>query len=164
MSENNQILSIGNQLVGMPLAGPESFSQEQIEYLKRAMGIDETVLFESNTAVSTFTTSEPIENFEELKVIVKATEGNSSTMKAISLLPVTSDYSSAIAFTFLSKYQLSGTWVLNWAAKYTRSGNTFTLSDVRYEGANNNTQAAGGNNSVGYVYKVIGIHRIAGGN
>lgn len=150
--------SDGNDVLNFDVA---QLSSAQINALKVALGVDETVLFESDTPVNTFTTSEPIENFEELKTIVKATDEEGSSLKAISLLPVTSDYSSTIAFTFLSKYQLSGTWVLNWAAKYTRSTNTFTLSDVRYEGASNNQQAAGGNNSVGYVYKVIGIRRIA---
>ena len=46
MPENNQLLSVEGQLVGMPLAGPESFSQAQLDYLKRALGVDETVLFE----------------------------------------------------------------------------------------------------------------------
>ena len=38
MPENNQILSVEGQLVGMPLAGPESFSQQQLDYLKTALG------------------------------------------------------------------------------------------------------------------------------
>ena len=45
MSENNQMMSVEGQLVGLPLAGPESFSQQQLEYLKRALGVDETVLW-----------------------------------------------------------------------------------------------------------------------
>lgn len=35
----NEIMSVEGQLVGMPLAGPESFSQQQLDYLKRALGI-----------------------------------------------------------------------------------------------------------------------------
>lgn len=40
MPENNQIMSMEGQLVGMPLAGPESFSQQQLDYLKRALGFE----------------------------------------------------------------------------------------------------------------------------
>lgn len=39
MPENNQILSVEGQLVGMPLAGPESFSQQQLDYLRSALGL-----------------------------------------------------------------------------------------------------------------------------
>lgn len=40
MPENNNIMSLEGQLVGMPLAGPESFSAEQLAYLKRALGFE----------------------------------------------------------------------------------------------------------------------------
>lgn len=40
MAENNQMMSVEGQLVGMPLAGPESFSQQQLDYLKRALGFE----------------------------------------------------------------------------------------------------------------------------
>lgn len=43
---SNEILSLNGQLCGIPLAGPESFSQQQLDYLKRALGVDETVLWE----------------------------------------------------------------------------------------------------------------------
>lgn len=46
MPENNNIMSLEGQLCGIPLAGPESFSAEQLAYLKRALGVDETVLWE----------------------------------------------------------------------------------------------------------------------
>jgi len=35
---SNEIMSVEGQLVGMPLAGPESFSQQQLDYLKTALG------------------------------------------------------------------------------------------------------------------------------
>ena len=75
MSENNQIMSVQGQLVGMPLAGPESFSQQQLEYLKRAMGVDETVLYDIGTASPTqitsntnFNLSESFLNFTRIRV------------------------------------------------------------------------------------------------
>ena len=39
MPESNEIMSVEGQLVGIPLAGPESFSQQQLDYLKRALGV-----------------------------------------------------------------------------------------------------------------------------
>lgn len=66
MSESNEMLSVGAQLVGMPLAGPESFTAEQIAYLKRAMGIDETVLWEGSYSATTFNTVDSPYNYKEL--------------------------------------------------------------------------------------------------
>lgn len=165
MPESNEIMSVDGMLVGMPLAGPETFTAAQIEYLKRAMGIDETVLFENSTQVDTFTTSEAIENFSELKVIIR---GNDSTaanpMKAVSVVIPTAAYSSSIAFSFLCKYSMTSEFVLQWCAMYNRSGNTFTKANCRYSGAQGTTAANGVNANVGGVYKVIGVHRISGGN
>lgn len=122
---------------------------------------DETVLFESSTASDSFTTSEPIENFEEIKVILKGSDVSGVDIKSISNVIVTSSYSSSIGFTFLSTYGLSGNVVLNWAAYYNRSSNTFTKASCLYEGASGGAQSAGTNNNVGGVYKVIGINRIS---
>ena len=67
MPENNQLLSVESQLVGLPLAGPESFSQAQLDYLKRALGVDETVLWSGSqelTLNTEITLSETYKNFE----------------------------------------------------------------------------------------------------
>ena len=36
---SNEIMSVEGQLIGMPLAGPESFSQQQLDYLRTALGL-----------------------------------------------------------------------------------------------------------------------------
>ena len=72
MPENNNIMSLEGQLVGMPLAGPESFSSEQLAYLKRALGVDETVLWENASGALSFTTSESINNFERIIIYMKS--------------------------------------------------------------------------------------------
>ena len=67
MPESNEIMSVEGQLVGIPLAGPESFSQQHLDYLKRALGVDETVLWEGRTNMSgnpTLTLSESAMNFK----------------------------------------------------------------------------------------------------
>lgn len=74
MPENNQILSVEGQLCGIPLAGPESFSQQQLDYLKRAMGVDETVLYDAGTTYTQVTSdtnynlSESFLNFTKIRV------------------------------------------------------------------------------------------------
>ena len=75
MPENNNIMSLEGQLVGMPLAGPESFSQQQLDYLKRALGVDETVLWEGgNSGASSATLSESLMNFESIKISYASAE------------------------------------------------------------------------------------------
>ena len=165
MPENNNIMSLDGQLVGLPLAGPESFSAQQLDYLKRALGVDETVLFESsNRGVTTFTTSEPIENFSEIWFYVKGGEGDNPVV-AKAILPMGyTDYSSNLAFCYGSPYSITGSLAITWTTRFTRSANTFTFVSSYYGGGSGTTPTANGNNNVGWVYKVVGIHRIAGGN
>ena len=64
-----EINSVAGQLIGMPLAGPESFSQQQLDYLKRALGVDETVLWEGSYTATTFNTSDSPYNYKEIVFI-----------------------------------------------------------------------------------------------
>ena len=163
MPENNNIMSIEGQLIGMPLAGPESFSQQQLDYLKRALGVDETVLWEGIDA-TTFTTSEAIENFDEIHFYVNGGEGTNKVM-AKAVLPMGwTDYSSKLAFSYGSPYSLDGSLAITWTTRYSRSNNTFTFTSSYYGGGSGSTPQANVNNNVGHMYKVVGIHRIAGGN
>lgn len=64
---SNEIMSVEGQLIGLPLAGPESFSAQQLDYLKRALGVDETVLWEGASNMSnnpSLTLSESAMNFK----------------------------------------------------------------------------------------------------
>ena len=45
MPESNEMMSVEGQLVGMSLAGPQSFSNQELNYLKGALDVDETLLF-----------------------------------------------------------------------------------------------------------------------
>jgi hypothetical protein len=79
MPESNELLSAGAQLIGMPLAGPESFSQQQLDYLKRALGLDETVLYSGLKAngdggSATYNLSELPTNFQIIKVYCCASD------------------------------------------------------------------------------------------
>lgn len=163
MPENNQILSVEGQLVGMPLAGPETFTAAQVEYLKRAMGIDETVLFESSSYVGTFTTSEAIENFEFLKIIVEVAAG----VKAVATVVMTTGFSSYLSFCYVGPHNYGNNKdFYSWRFNYSRTGNTFTISSGSFCGNAGSSVSAGdaSTSNRGRVYKVIGVHRIAGGN
>lgn len=166
MPENNQILSIGNQLVGMPLAGPESFSQEQIAYLKRAMGIDETVLYSGDAVGQTaFNLSESLMNFETIKVWIRSKVDNLNPISIIEV-PTTTIGSTLSLFT-TERFDSSWQWI-TWRFDYTvsNSGTTLQLAANAYGGSKSNNSWGAGASVMSdvHVYKVIGIHRIAGGN
>ena len=152
MSDKNNMMSVHGQLVGMPLAGPESFSQQQLDYLKRALGVDETVLYENSTTGSTgahsVTLSESLYNFELVRFVV-SDDGNHYGV-------IDMDMTVSPTNGTCSVYWLDGLRVLTVT---TSNGITWTASGKQNWG--------GGGGALGNVVsinKVTGIHRIAGGN
>ena len=166
MPENNNIMSLEGQLVGMPLAGPESFSQQQLDYLKRALGVDETVLWEcddtSTDACSGFTLSENASHFERLR-FYGHTYGDTwveyecpASKNATDPLSITYTYYCASSDSNPSQCRQSN-FSTSDGLVYTVSTKKFVYgTDPRYSGGNT-TQGAP-------IYKIVGIHRIAGGN
>lgn len=170
MPENNQILSVEGQLVGMPLAGPESFSQQQLDYLKRALGVDETVLY-NNTSGNDgdVTLSESITNFTRIKIYFSTTRAYTSgtyyyggkfvefdvadisVSNKIWISDTTGNGSNANTVVFkVQSYDISN------------SGTSLTWKTATQLYYNGSSFAVSSNKT--YVYKVIGIGRIAGGN
>ena len=166
MPESNKIMSVEGQLVGMPLAGPESFSQQQLDYLKRALGVDETVLWSGVSLNATL--SELPTNFERIRIEFGTPVTNTGNNIGRGCIEVSMDYvdtsnnGSIFLSTFFNgdgsnntPYYTSGfvigirtlTWQTAWAA----FGQVF--------GTVKNTGT-----SWFRLNKVVGIHRIAGGN
>ena len=155
------------QLCGMPLAGPESFSQQQLAYLKRALGVDETVLYQGTTNISEGTLSEAATNFSMLRVCF-AEKANSAEYLGGSL----------VGYVDMAEYE-NGNNIKAWCSALTyhiNSGNAlgmrigiFSLSSptefisTHIEKYTNTTTS---HVTIGnlYVTKVVGVHRIAGGN
>lgn len=167
MSENNQIMSVEGQLVGLPLAGPESFSQEQIAYLKRAMGIDETVLYESANGMQLkngLLLPESIYNFERIRFYVASTTSNGTPVIAEVPIQISPYPNGTITLFFTNGHDLTSTYKLNWKWKMTLSGTTLTLTLSQYWGQLGTNWIQGDNLNDATVYKIVGIHRIAGGN
>lgn len=152
---SQELMSVEGQLVGMPLAGPESFSQQQLDYLKRALGVDETVLWEGNAynAGDALTMSENCTNFEKLQVYGYAHEAGQR--KGIVLVwPYAVDTELGVTLSF-------STIVYSTRLKITTGGNMAVLDHVNYW--QSGSAFAFGNDGV-VITKVVGIHRIAGGN
>lgn len=168
MPENNQLLSVESQLVGLPLAGPESFSQAQLDYLKRALGVDETVLCQNDNpsqilTETNLTLSESYLHFEKIKLELQSSAG--STVNAAYYVegPVFQD-----ATTELSNIPVcsTSTLMLDLSAFIFQTSATTTCT-VKSSGTRLNVASTGITTSSSRgvrVRKIIGIHRIAGGN
>ena len=150
MPESNEIMSVEGQLVGMPLAGPESFSQQQLDYLKRALGVDETVLWSGTAVDGNISLSESLSNFKNIDVWMEGTQ--------TSIRPVFRYSGSVAEFTAIIPKGGSG-GKYNYVTAWTISGTTVSF---RY------TYLLGNNESTNYkevrIVKIVGIHRISGGN
>lgn len=155
----NEIMSVEGSLVGMPLAGPESFSQQQLDYLKSALGLDETVLYDcSNNYVygtDSVTLSESYKNFEIIKILNSKGNvqlfypANNQNVTLFTLTNISNAYLWLIPWTFTSDTVYSGS-----TGKLWNVGTTTSVDVPNNSGANRWIQPI----------KIIGVHRIAGGN
>ena len=170
MSETNQIMSVEGQLVGMPLAGPESFSDGQLAYLKRALDVDETVLFDADgTPVLNPTLSELPTNFERLRIVYGApnnsTAGNNIGIETMdiqtTLINGYSNGSLFMAYCFSGEVSVKTPYAC--AAYYTGVKTTsWTCLWSTYGQLYGGTKTEG----TGWIriHRIVGIKRIAGGN
>ena len=160
---SNEIMSVEGQLVGMPLAGPESFSQQQLVYLKRALGVDETVLWDGNgTALSSATLDESIYNFESVRIdlFMGASNIQSKYVRVdnaptyISTGGITTEASTYVTYVFACSINISNSGK---SLTVPQKGNGFAV-------LTNGSISYFQNNNIGTVRRIIGIHRIQGGN
>ena len=169
MPENNQMMSVEGQIVGMPLAGPESFSQQQLTYLKKALGMDETVLFSDSEGVRfnnvTCNLSESWFNFERVKVYTKFFTPNSGQTSVTEFIPTNvSPYQCAIVGGFVDDYSWTTSSPVYDSHLTLHSNSTGTVLTLDKQWNKGQPDSNWTNNNQGRLYKVIGIHRIAGGN
>lgn len=155
MPENNQILSVEGQLIGMPTAGPESFSQQQLDYLKRALGVDETVLFENSATgrngSHSVSLSESLYNFDH--AIFYVSDDSAPTNYGVIIVPTRLNASTAACMI---------RWASGFRTLYVTASNGTTWAIDGYQWYGNSGSAIGSNYLS--INKVIGIHRISGGN
>lgn len=170
MAGTNEMGSVEGQLVGLPLAGPETFSVQQLAYLKRALGVDETVLWSGSMTGDfsngwTATLSELATNFEKIRICYAKTPGANST----------ADRGWGTMEFYTSDLAALGNIVTIFSAM--RSGTNLFILFTQIDGWNTvNLTSNGGwqdrpnvasslSASVRcYPFRIIGIHRIAGGN
>lgn len=159
----NEIMSVEGQLVGMPLAGPESFSQQQLDYLKRALGVDETVLFQDTstdgTAISSVVLSENASNFNKVEIIVGWAGGGTSRAPGRLVIICYPDGKGYGFAGYIGKDAATH----NVIGGISTSGTSLTTINTLDIYTSNNTSITCQSFSL-RVFKVVGIHRIAGGN
>lgn len=156
MPENNNIMSLEGQLVGMPLAGPESFSQQQLDYLKRALGVDETVLWtgEASGVNATMNLSEAYTNFERVRFVIYEDNPDIPYWWSEVCTNGTVLYPSYVR-TNSANEEIAGMWTLE--PSNDNKTLTITVATIRKNGGTKLT-------NTGKIMKIVGIHRIAGGN
>ena len=168
MPENNQILSVSGQLVGLPLAGPESFSQQQLDYLKRALGVDETVLWEGtlNTLNSNIECSENLSNFSTIKIFYRLVAD--SVVQSVGVHEFEpSEMSSGQNVSFGGFYLISNNFYGWWLGRLVvTDGYKVKITNTKNSWGTGSSPTDGTTNysTVGFIYKIVGIHRISGGN
>lgn len=159
MAGTNEMGSVEGQLVGLPLAGPETFTVQQLAYLKKALGLDETVLWENSSGIynstDTAAISESLENFGYIRF-----EGYIHETSGIHIIATALPYngSAHISFTCL---KADG----NVAIYYdylTYTSSSVIVSNHKHSWGNGGNFNAGTDGIV--ITKIVGIHRIAGGN
>ena len=161
---SNEIMSVEGQLVGMPLAGPESFTPQQLDYLKRALGVDETVLWEGTVGStgSTKDLSEDTRNFEKIRVYTQVSKG--TTERCVQIFDLALKFSSAQALAFVHVDNISGGNLLSEIIYLCFEANTNTFSLLDGCKWSNSTFSQNISSYDFNIVKVSGIHRIAGGN
>ena len=170
MAGTNELASVEGQMVGLPLAGPESFSVQQLAYLKRALGVDETVLWEGSLTGDlpngwTATLSELATNFEKIRVCYAKSPGSNSTSDRGwgTMEFYTADLATLGNIVTIFSAMRSGT---NIFVLFTQidGWNTVNLSSNGGWQEKPNVSATISSSVRCYPFRIIGIHRIAGGN
>ena len=150
----------------MPTAGPESFSQQQLDYLKRALGVDETVLYTGTIGApgSTGVLSEAVTNFEFIDVYTEPVYGG--------MCPVVTRFatiSSVNSVRFGTFSQDAGnSYLANYTVDFTgASVSVARAKRISINHSNGSVSVTDIGTTGPYkapITKIVGIHRIQGGN
>lgn len=161
MAGTNEMGSVEGQLVGLPLAGPETFTVQQLAYLKRALGVDETLLWSGTATNADTTLAETANNFERIKIYYKSGQSVYNSVEVLVSGSNQKIFMCAGNNTTSNQYLKFGYCVLDGTSL--TKGSTQSVMHYREGSGTGNAQAA--YESFTFLWdKVVGIHRIAGGN
>lgn len=152
---------------------PSNLTSAQIQSFKEALGIDETVLWENSEGAilhNGITLSESRLNFKIIRLYLSCQSG--VNMQGIVDIPMVG-LNTGSAFQFQLNLPFSNettaTFALTWKVLMTATNTTLASTNALYWGkmnfdgtsANTGTWTQGSNANVPYIYKVVGIGRIA---
>lgn len=134
---------------------PENFTLQQINALKRVLGVDETVLYDNGTTTSA-TLSESMSNFERVRFYFVRGSGRQFVQEVTG--PSTDNY----VVLYHSLAYTNG-WISTYSYRYTASGTTFSPTEYLKEVAchTGTTTVTVRTTSAPTIVKVVGIHRIS---
>jgi hypothetical protein len=141
-----------------------TFTQAQLDYLKAALGLDETVLYESTAGMQLHNglqLPETLYNFERIRFYVASTTSNGTPVSVEVPIQVAPYPNGTIELFFTNGHDLPSNFKLSWKWKMTLSGTTLTLTLAQYWGQNGTSWTQGDNLNDSTVFKIVGIHRIA---
>jgi hypothetical protein len=144
---------------------PSNLTAAQFQALKEALGVDETVLWEGtlNTLNSDVSCSESIYNFERIKVFYRLVADN--TVQGVGVYEFEpSEISSANFTSFGAFYLISNGWYGWWLCRLAVTDSNkikITKTENSWGNGESPTSSSVDSSTVGYIYKIVGIHRIA---
>lgn len=164
---SNEIMSLEGQLCGIPLAGPESFSAQQLAYLKRALGVDETVLWDGNgtpATISNLVLSESVKNFERVRITFSSDlPGGSPPGKNIQDVERPTANGDWFSVVFSGGIAANLFHLYTGVFAFTTNGTKFTYHSIYHCWGHGSGSYEQSSDSIKCL-KVVGIHRISGGN
>lgn len=162
MSE--QINSVAGQLVGIPIGQVYTAGKGiKIDNVNKVVTVDETVLYEdtNNNGVATCTLTEAATNFEYLDFVV----GYPGVANGLNFVRIPSS-TPVLHFTYQA-----GNGATDYFARVYGNINGTAISIThckmmysQYSSTSTDTIRNDSANDMKCIYKVIGVHRIAGGN
>ena len=143
---------------------PTNLSSAQIQALKEALGVDETVLYDNSSGYALkngLALPESLYNFERIMFYVDSCQTGGTPEVAFVPIQIPPYNGGTFALFFTNGHDLTSNFKLNWKWKMTLSSNTLTLTLAQYWGQNGTSWTQGDNLNDARVYKIVGIHRIA---
>ena len=144
---------------------PTNLTSAQIQALKEALGVDETVLYESANGMQLkdgLQLPETLYNFDRILFYLDSVKSGAGTPAAV-IVPIQAPPypNGTISLYFTNGHDMTSSFKLSWKWKMTLSGTTLTLTESKYWGQNGTTWTQGDNLNDATVFKIVGIHRIA---
>lgn len=143
---------------------PTNLSAAQLLALKQALGVDETVLYESSAGMQLHNglqLPETLYNFERIRFYVASNTSNGTPVSVEVPIQVVPYPNGTIELFFTNGHDVPSNFKLSWKWKMTLSGTTLTLTLAQYWGQNGTTWTQGDNLNDSTVFKIVGVHRIA---